>query len=150
MSSHNVTPSNEVPCRRNYFYVGGEYVVEGNDYDFKNQMYVEQLDPVDGPTKPYPLVLTHGLGMTCTVSMSLTNLFPLLPAKPSYPFNHHTIGSRNPTAAVVGHHSSSNAVTESTSPTLPYEAANQDRRLRRTENSPRERGRNALCRVSEI
>ncbi|RFU25822.1 hypothetical protein B7463_g10523, partial [Scytalidium lignicola] len=29
-------------------------------------MYVEQLDPLDGPTKPHPLVFIHGLGQTGT------------------------------------------------------------------------------------
>lgn len=59
--------SNQAPCRRSCFYVGGEYVSNGEVNHFADQMYVEQLDPVDGPTKPYPLILIHGLGQTGTV-----------------------------------------------------------------------------------
>ncbi|KAH8811116.1 Alpha/Beta hydrolase protein [Xylogone sp. PMI_703] len=61
-----VVPNNETPCKRAYFYVGGEYVLSGSDHILRHQMYVEQLDPVDGATKPYPLVLIHGLGQTGT------------------------------------------------------------------------------------
>ena len=56
------------PYRRTYFYVGGHY--EKNDqgeHIFKDQMYVEHLTPVEGSSKPYPLVFIHGQGQTGTV-----------------------------------------------------------------------------------
>lgn len=58
----------EAPYRRTYFYIGGRY--EQNDqgeHVFKEQMYVEHLTPVEGSSKPYPLVFIHGQGQTGTV-----------------------------------------------------------------------------------
>jgi hypothetical protein len=68
MSQLNIPTACEVPCVRTYFYVGGEYVARDESYIFTNQMYVEQLDPVNGPTKPHPLLFVHGLGQSGTVS----------------------------------------------------------------------------------
>jgi len=58
----------ETPHVRKYFYIGGSYVLDttGNQI-FTNQMYVEELTPIGGSTKPFPLVFFHGLGQTGTV-----------------------------------------------------------------------------------
>lgn len=58
----------EIPYRRSYFYVGGSYVDDGaGGHFFQDQMYVEKLGPVDGPSQPTPIVLIHGQGQTGTV-----------------------------------------------------------------------------------
>ena len=48
--------------RRTFFYTGGEYVFDPklNGSTFQNQMYVEQLTPAAGPSKPHPLVFLPG------------------------------------------------------------------------------------------
>lgn len=50
--------------RREVFYVGGEYVVDGNgNHTFQDQMYVERLIPEEAggnTSKPFPLVFIHG------------------------------------------------------------------------------------------
>ena len=62
----------EAPYRRRYFYVGGRYEQNGQgEHIFKGQMYVEHLTPVNGSSKPYPLVLIHGQGQTGTVGRRL-------------------------------------------------------------------------------
>jgi hypothetical protein len=59
----------QTPHTRKYFYVGGEYVTSTTgDHVMKNEMYVEELTPVGGSTKPFPLMFIHGLGQTGTVS----------------------------------------------------------------------------------
>ncbi|KAK8084314.1 hypothetical protein PG997_005585 [Apiospora hydei] len=57
----------ETPHRRSYFYVGGKYVDDGaGGHLFQDQMYVESLSPVDGPSQSTPIVLIHGQGQTGT------------------------------------------------------------------------------------
>ena len=61
----------ESPYKRSYFYVGGEYADAGNGDGqriFTGQMYVEQLVPIDGVKRPYPIVFIQGAGQTGTVS----------------------------------------------------------------------------------
>lgn len=69
MSRFHAPTASEVPCTRTYFYVGGEYVAKNKSFCFTNQMYVEQLDPLHGPSMPHPLLFVHGLGQCGTVSM---------------------------------------------------------------------------------
>jgi pimeloyl-ACP methyl ester carboxylesterase len=52
-------------ARREFFYVGGEYVGPPGEEVMHGQMYVEQLMPRD-PRRPYPLVMFHGMGQTAT------------------------------------------------------------------------------------
>lgn len=67
-NSTSANATTEVPYIRDYFYAGGQYVSDGaNGTIFANQMYVEQLSPVGGATKPYPLVIIHGQAQTGTV-----------------------------------------------------------------------------------
>ncbi|THV05344.1 alpha beta-hydrolase [Dendrothele bispora CBS 962.96] len=51
--------------RRDYFYVGGEYVPQGNSTVASGQIYVEHLVP-EHVTQSIPMVMIHGLGMTGT------------------------------------------------------------------------------------
>lgn len=55
-------PDYEAGHRRTIFYAGGEYVFDPtlNGTIYQNQMYVEQLTPVKGVTKPHPLVFLPG------------------------------------------------------------------------------------------
>lgn len=65
--------SNEVPYHRDYLYVGGHYADDGSgkgQHIFKDQMYVERLVPMNGTTKPFPIVFIHGQANTGTVSTS--------------------------------------------------------------------------------
>jgi hypothetical protein len=59
----------DVAHTRKYFYTGGKYITDarGSHY-LKDQLYVEELTPAAGVTKPWPLVLIHGYGQTGTVS----------------------------------------------------------------------------------
>jgi hypothetical protein len=62
----------ETPHRRTYLYVGGNYTLNNDgEHIFTNQMYVERLTPVDGPTKQYPIVFIHGADQTATVRLLL-------------------------------------------------------------------------------
>ncbi|KAI5243154.1 alpha/beta-hydrolase [Aureobasidium subglaciale] len=62
----------EVPCIRNYFYVGGKYVPdESGSYTFQDHMYVERLTPLGGARKQTPLVFIPGAGQTGTVYFAL-------------------------------------------------------------------------------
>ncbi|UNI16224.1 hypothetical protein JDV02_002684 [Purpureocillium takamizusanense] len=60
------------PCasgshRRTSFYVGGGYVDDGaGGHVFRDQMYVERLQPAGGVTQDTPLVLIHGQAQTGT------------------------------------------------------------------------------------
>ncbi|KAI8656391.1 AB hydrolase-1 domain-containing protein [Fusarium sp. Ph1] len=64
-SSQHVRSDAEVPSIRSYFYVGGEYVEDGNGgHIFRDQMYVEKLLPVSGATQDTPIVLIHGQAQT--------------------------------------------------------------------------------------
>ena len=62
----NVTA--ETPAIRNYFYVGGGYSEDGRGgHIFKDQMYVEQLSPINPRhNDPSPIVFIHGQGQTGT------------------------------------------------------------------------------------
>jgi pimeloyl-ACP methyl ester carboxylesterase len=60
----NTTPPG-VPHRRQYFYVGGEYIPGGTSQIAHGQMYVEHLVPSQ-VNQTVPLVFIHGLGMTGT------------------------------------------------------------------------------------
>lgn len=51
--------------RRNYFYVGGSYLPQGDSTVRGEQVYVEHLVPVN-ITEPLPLLFLHGDGMTGT------------------------------------------------------------------------------------
>ncbi|EAW13684.1 alpha/beta hydrolase [Aspergillus clavatus NRRL 1] len=55
------------PHRRSYLYVGGQYTLNSDgEHILTGQMYVERLTPVNGPTKPHPIVLIHGADQTAT------------------------------------------------------------------------------------
>lgn len=58
--------SNEVPYRRDIFYVGGRYIKTQFGNVTVDQVYVEKLSPISGTTKPNPLVFFHGGGMSGT------------------------------------------------------------------------------------
>ncbi|KAI9815930.1 MAG: hypothetical protein M1827_001922 [Pycnora praestabilis] len=61
-------PSIEAPLRRDYFFVGGNYVLNETDggHIFVNQLYVEKLTPANGANQSYPLVFFHGGGISGT------------------------------------------------------------------------------------
>ena len=78
--------SSESSYDRSYFYVGGEYVDNGDgQHVMKGQMYVEQLVPINGVKHPWPLVFIHGAGQTGTVSSSLA-IISAIPWYRSYDF----------------------------------------------------------------
>ncbi|KAG6014706.1 hypothetical protein E4U41_004781, partial [Claviceps citrina] len=53
---------------RSYFYVGGAYADDGRrGHVFRDQMYVEQLEPAHGVKQTTPIVMIHGSGQTGTV-----------------------------------------------------------------------------------
>lgn len=53
---------------RTYFYVGGGYASDGNGgHIYKDQMYVEKLDPVRKSNSMGSIVFIHGQGQTGTV-----------------------------------------------------------------------------------
>jgi hypothetical protein len=70
--------SNESAYKRDYFYVGGDYVYSNTSSGvlMVNQIYVEKLTPVDGVTKEYPVVLFHGGGTTGVVRKHLIRMWP--------------------------------------------------------------------------
>ena len=62
-----LSKAKEAFASRNYFYVGGSYVDDGNGgHVFTDQMYVEHLVPMKVSQK-YPLLLIHGGGQTGSV-----------------------------------------------------------------------------------
>ncbi|KAL3477261.1 Alpha/Beta hydrolase protein [Aspergillus californicus] len=61
-----VQAASEALHRREYFYIGGEYVNTTDGYMFHNQMYVEKLSPQGGSWQPYPIVILHGGAQTGT------------------------------------------------------------------------------------
>lgn len=65
----NISFVGEAPHDRAVFYAGGQYVCRANstDHILANQIYVEQLTPVNGVKQPYPLVFIHGGGISGTV-----------------------------------------------------------------------------------
>jgi hypothetical protein len=62
-----LTKAQESPHRRSFFYVGGQYINTSAGHVLQDQMYVEQLSPIGGSTKPYPIVFIHGGAQTGTV-----------------------------------------------------------------------------------
>lgn len=77
-SSQHVRHEAEVPSIRSYFYVGGQYVDDGNGgHVFRDQMYVEHLMPVGGATQDAPIVLIHGQAQTGSVSIIRSQPLPL-------------------------------------------------------------------------
>lgn len=65
-------PPAEATTRREYFYVGGEYVSDGRGgHVLQNQMYVEKLTSTVACRKLYPIVFIHGWAQTATVSANL-------------------------------------------------------------------------------
>jgi len=66
--SVSAAPS-EVAAIRSYFYAGGGYAADGaGGHIFREQMYVERLQPAKGVTRPNPIVFIHGQAQTGTVS----------------------------------------------------------------------------------
>lgn len=66
--------SNEVPAKRSYMYVGGQYMLNSaGQHVFTDQMYVEKLTPAEGATKPHPIVFIHGQAQTGTVRFTREN-----------------------------------------------------------------------------
>lgn len=60
--------SSEVPAVRSYFYAGGQYVDDGaGGHIFRDQMYVERLQPAGGAKNETPIVFIHGQAQTGTV-----------------------------------------------------------------------------------
>lgn len=66
----------EAPHRRTIFYAGGQYVLSGTSPNrvLVDQLYVEQLTPLNGKRQPYPLVFYHGGGISGTVSTPVSAL----------------------------------------------------------------------------
>ena len=63
------TATQESLMRREYFYIGGLYVDNGEGQNvFKDQMYVEKLSPSRECPDATPMVFIHGAGQTGTVS----------------------------------------------------------------------------------
>ena len=70
--SSSSTGATEAFYQRNIFYAGGEYVFtpSTNSTGLINQIYVEQLTPLGGKKRRYPVVFFHGGGASGTVSTS--------------------------------------------------------------------------------
>lgn len=45
---------------RRVFYVGGDYNTTNSGTVLRDKIYIEQLTPAAGKTKPYPLIMLHG------------------------------------------------------------------------------------------
>ncbi|KAJ5266547.1 hypothetical protein N7478_009355 [Penicillium angulare] len=57
----------EIPHIRSYFYTGGRYIQRSDgEHTMTDQIYVERLTPISGPTQPYPIVFIHGADQTAT------------------------------------------------------------------------------------
>jgi len=54
--------------QRTYFYVGGNYVPQGNSSIMQGSIYVERLTP-QHVTQPLPLLIIHGLCQSVTDSI---------------------------------------------------------------------------------
>lgn len=69
-SSSVYSKTTEAFHRRNVFYAGGQYVFNETlgGTILVNQMYIEQLTPINRVTQRYPLVFLHGGGISGTVS----------------------------------------------------------------------------------
>lgn len=75
-SSSVSAASSEIAAIRSFFYAGGGYADDGaGGHIFREQMYVERLQPAKGITQPNPIVFIHGQAQTGTVS-SFTFIFP--------------------------------------------------------------------------
>ena len=53
-------PLSDAAYTRRVFYVGGDYNMTSSGPVLQNQIYIEQLTPAAGKTKPYPLIMLHG------------------------------------------------------------------------------------------
>lgn len=64
-----VSGTSEAAHRRKVFWAGAQYVFNAtlNGTILVNQMYAEQLTPVNGRRRAYPLVFVHGGGVSGTV-----------------------------------------------------------------------------------
>ncbi|KAF2089512.1 alpha/beta-hydrolase [Saccharata proteae CBS 121410] len=61
------TASINVPYKREYFYTGGQYVLDASgSFTFRGQMYVEHLTPIGEKCNATSLVFIHGQGQTGT------------------------------------------------------------------------------------
>lgn len=69
-SADGVSPAaSEVAAIRTFFYTGGGYADDGaGGHIYREQMYVERLQPAAGVSKPTPIVFIHGQAQTGTVS----------------------------------------------------------------------------------
>lgn len=69
LSQTTNTDSPEIFSKREYFYVGGQYVAAdppNNGTIMTGQVYVEHLLPLSGKQQKYPLVFWHGAAQTGT------------------------------------------------------------------------------------
>ena len=65
---HDISEGHEIAAVRRYFYVGGQYVSDGQGgHLFADQMYIEELQPVSGQSNKAPIIFIHGAGQTGTV-----------------------------------------------------------------------------------
>lgn len=61
--------SSEVAAIRTFFYTGGGYADDGaGGHIYREQMYVERLQPAKGVSRATPIVFIHGQAQTGTVS----------------------------------------------------------------------------------
>jgi hypothetical protein len=68
-TSNTSAASSEVAAIRSFFYTGGGYADDGaGGHIFREQMYVERLQPAKGVTRATPIVIIHGQAQTGTVS----------------------------------------------------------------------------------
>jgi hypothetical protein len=63
--------SKETFYKRDQFFIGGRYVNAAIGLLTYDQMYVEKLTPFKGVSRPYPIVLFHGGGISGAVSCNL-------------------------------------------------------------------------------
>lgn len=75
-NADGVSPaSSEVAAIRTFFYTGGGYADDGaGGHIYREQMYVERLQPAKGVSKPTPIVFIHGQAQTGTVSSDISLL----------------------------------------------------------------------------
>lgn len=115
-SSPVYSKTTEAFHRRNVFYAGGQYVFNETlgGTILVNQMYIEQLTPINGVTQRYPLVFLHGGGISGTVSTvsCFTHRGHQLLIKTVY-----SNGSISPMATEAGPHSFLKEATRSSSST---------------------------------
>ena len=52
-------PLTDAAYTRRVFYVGGDYNMTDSGSVLQNQIYIEQLTPAAGKTKPHPLIMLH-------------------------------------------------------------------------------------------